>query len=119
MSNYDHLRIKLEEERERLERQLHQMARKDPHEKDEWELEMRELNPQRADASEMADAMEALETQVGIEYQLEERFKEVSAALGKMSAGTFGKCEVGGEEIEPARLEANPASKTCIAHENR
>lgn len=116
--NYDHLKIKLEEERERLERELHQMARRDPHKKDEWDLEVAELNPQRADASEMADAMEAMETRVGVEYQLEERFKEVGSALEKFSAGTYGKCEKCGKEIEMARLDANPAAKNCIAHEN-
>lgn len=117
--NYDHLKIKLEEERERLEHELHQMANRDPHQKNEWDLKTPELNKQSADPSEMADAMEALETQVGVEYQLEEQFKEVSAALEKMTAGTYGKCEAGGEEIEIARLEANPAARSCIAHENR
>ena len=114
--NYDHLKIKLEEERELLERQLHQMARKDPHEKNEWELQTPEFNPQRADASEMADQMEALETQVGVEYQLEERYKEVSTALEKFSNGVYGRCEKCGKEISSARLEANPSSKNCIEH---
>ena len=114
--NYDHLKIKLEEERERLEKELHHMARKDPHKKDEWDIETPELNPQKADASEMADAMEALETQVGVEYQLKEQFKEVGAALEKFANNTYGKCETGGEEIDAARLEANPAARNCIKH---
>lgn len=117
--NYDHLRVKLDEERERLERQLHQMARKDPHEKDEWELRTPESNVQSADPLEIADALESLDIQVGVEYQLEERFKEVGAALDKMNFEAFGKCEKCGKEIDPARLEANPAAKNCIEHENR
>ena len=116
MPNYDHLRIKLEEERERLEQELHQMARRDPHKKNEWELKAPESNAQSADQLEVADALEALDTQVGVEYQLEERFKEVSSALDKMNAGTYGKCESCGKEIDPARLDANPAAKNCIEH---
>lgn len=119
MFNYDHLRIKLEEERERLEQELHQMARRDPHKKDEWELVAPESNAQSADQLEVANVFEAMDTQVGIEYQLEERFKEVGAALDKMNTGIFGKCESCGKEIDPARLEVNPAAKNCIAHENK
>ena len=41
-------------------------------------------------------------------------------ALGgaAIAAGTYGTCEVSGEQIEEDRLEADPAARTCKAHMN-
>lgn len=116
MKQYDHLRIKLEEERDRLEGQLKQMALQDPHHKGEWEPKIPDLNPMPADINEMSDVFEEMDNRAGIEYQLEERLKDVLSALKRIENGTYGKCEVGGENIEEKRLEANPAAKTCMKH---
>ena len=40
----------------------------------------------------------------------------VDEALAKLDAGTYGKCEVCGEEIAEARLEAMPSARFCITH---
>ena len=37
-------------------------------------------------------------------------------ALSQLEAGTYGKCEVCGEQIAEARLEAMPATRWCIEH---
>jgi DnaK suppressor protein len=34
--------------------------------------------------------------------------------LTRLDAGTYGTCEVCGEPIGTARLEARPAARTCI-----
>jgi RNA polymerase-binding transcription factor DksA len=47
---------------------------------------------------------------------LQESLDEVERALGKLDDGTYGKCEVCGEEIAAARLEAMPAARYCITH---
>ena len=39
-------------------------------------------------------------------------------ALERIEKGTYGICEVGNEEIEEDRLNANPAARTCKAHLN-
>lgn len=39
---------------------------------------------------------------------------EVEDALGKLDAGTYGKCEACGGPIASARLEAKPAARLCI-----
>lgn len=47
---------------------------------------------------------------------------EVDAALARVDAGTYGVCERCGEPIGEARLDALPATRTCIgcaAHERR
>ncbi|MBT0993892.1 TraR/DksA C4-type zinc finger protein [Cellulomonas sp. DKR-3] len=47
------------------------------------------------------------------------RLKEVDAALGRLDEGTYGRCVVGGEPIDPARLAARPTATTCVAHAGR
>lgn len=48
--------------------------------------------------------------------QLRNELEEVERALGKLDAGTYGTCEVCGEQIAPPRLEAMPATRYCIQH---
>ena len=48
--------------------------------------------------------------------RLQETLADVDRALAKLDDGTYGKCEVCGEEIADARLEALPASRYCINH---
>src|SRR4051794_13774717 len=47
---------------------------------------------------------------------LQESLDEVERALGKLDDGTYGKCEVCGEEIAANRLEAMPAARYCTTH---
>jgi DnaK suppressor protein len=47
---------------------------------------------------------------------LESLLADVERALTKLDDGTYGRCEVCGEAIAPARLEAMPASRHCVAH---
>ena len=48
--------------------------------------------------------------------QLEETLAEVERALAKLDEGTYGTCEVCGNDIGEARLEAMPATRYCIDH---
>jgi DnaK suppressor protein len=47
-------------------------------------------------------------------HQTAGRLLEIEAALRRLEAGTYGVCEVCGEPISAARLEARPAARTCI-----
>ena len=40
---------------------------------------------------------------------------EVDAALERVADGTYGTCERCGQPIAPARLEARPTARYCIA----
>ena len=51
--------------------------------------------------------------------QLKETLEEVYAAIGRLDDGSYGRCEVCGVAISPARLEAMPATRFCIDHANR
>jgi RNA polymerase-binding transcription factor DksA len=48
--------------------------------------------------------------------KLKDTLEEVHAAIARLDEGTYGTCEVCGEAINPARLEAMPASRFCIKH---
>ena len=106
----------LEEEKVRLEKELSQIARKNPENPEDWEVKAPEMNPMVSDQSELADMFEELETQAGLEYQLEERLKKVNAALKRIEDGSYGVCSVCSEKIDEKRLEANPLAKNCIKH---
>ena len=43
------------------------------------------------------------------------RLVDLDRALEQVRAGTYGVCETCGGAIAPARLEARPAARTCIA----
>ena len=61
-----------------------------------------------------ADAMEELATNVPLVEELENRLKDVRAALKKMDDGVYGICEKTGKKIPFDRLEANPAARTLV-----
>jgi DnaK suppressor protein len=46
---------------------------------------------------------------------IETRLTEVRDALRRVEAGSFGRCEVCTEPIQPARLEAVPTTTVCAA----
>ena len=54
--------------------------------------------------------------QIGVGRQLESRLERVDRALEKLDEGTYGICDVCGEQIDPRRLRAAPESSTCVTH---
>ncbi len=58
-----------------------------------------------------------------IDYSLEENEERVlaaiDAALARIAAGTFGRCERCGQQIEEERLEALPYATLCIEDKRR
>lgn len=50
----------------------------------------------------------------GLEADARRQLQDIDAALGRLEAGTYGVCEVCGQEIDPERLEAVPTATLCI-----
>ena len=48
--------------------------------------------------------------------QAQEHLDQIDAALARVEAGTYGRCEVCGVEIPVERLEARPTARTCVQH---
>jgi DnaK suppressor protein len=54
-------------------------------------------------------------TEIGVGESLESRLAVTERALAKLDEGSYGRCDVCGEPIGPARLKARPESVLCIA----
>ena len=69
-----------------------------------------------ADPNIEADIVEDWNERRATLSQLEIRYNNLKRTLKKIEDGSFGICEVSGEPIEPERLNANPAARTCSKH---
>jgi RNA polymerase-binding transcription factor DksA len=112
----EYFKTKLEKEKTLLEEELQSVGTKNPDNPRGWDATPGSIEVDSADENEVADKMEELEENEAILEQLEPQLNEVREALKRIEAGTFGKCEVSGENIEKDRLEANPSARTCKAH---
>ena len=107
---------KLEQELKLVESEMKEIARKNPANPNDWEAVETDLNMDTADFDEVGDEMENFNENESILNRLEPQYNEIKAALERIKKGTYGKCEVGGEDIPEERLEANPSARTCIKH---
>ncbi|MFA6273251.1 MAG: TraR/DksA C4-type zinc finger protein [Candidatus Paceibacterota bacterium] len=114
--NMEKFKQKLTEELARVEEELKTVGRINPANPADWEPTPEKGDVLASDRDEVADSIEAFEDNAGILKQLEIRYNEIKNALKRIGGGKFGICETCGGQIEEARLEANPAAKTCKAH---
>lgn len=82
----------------------------------DWEVRMDDVTNTESDTNDVADFDEEADERIATLAELETRYRNVARALEKIAIGTFGTCEVCGETIEEARLNANPAARTCTTH---
>jgi RNA polymerase-binding transcription factor DksA len=113
-----HFKELLEKELSVLENELKTVGRKNPDNKSDWEAVEGDVVTDTAEEGDVAEGIEQYESNSAILSQLEIRLNEVKKALEKIEGGDYGVCEVGGEEIEEDRLEANPAATKCKKHMN-
>jgi DnaK suppressor protein len=85
-------------------------------ETDDWEALPVGADSSEPDENDEADVVEEWNERRATVAVLETDYRNTKRALAKIAAGTYGICEVSGEPIEEARLHANPAARTCIAH---
>lgn len=116
VKNTNHFKELLKKELSVLEGELKTVGRKNPDNPLDWEATEKNNGADSADELEVAGSMEEYETNRAILNQLEIRLNNVKKALSKIEDGTYGICEVCGNEIELDRLEANPPSTTCKLH---
>jgi RNA polymerase-binding transcription factor DksA len=94
----------LEQEQARLTGQLRELAA------DEGALDW---DDSFADRGELT--AESNETR-SLAATLRDQLDDVEKALARLDDGTYGRCEVCGDDIAEARLEAVPTARTCIRH---
>lgn len=111
----EHFRKKLEAEKARLELEMGSVGRRNPAVPNDWEAIPSETGSE-ADLADQADVIMSREGNAAILADLEARYDTILSALGRIEKKTYGKCEVCGKTIEEARLEADAAATTCVAH---
>jgi len=60
------------------------------------------------------DALQIQAMQMETERRRDIELKRIDAALKRMDEGDYGYCTVCDEEIQPERLNMNPAVPTCV-----
>lgn len=114
--NTQHFKEKLEKELVIITDDLKSVARINPSNPNDWEPIPANMNTDEADKNEVSDRIDAFDRNIAIVKDLEARFNNIKTALQKIEDGTYGICEETGELIPTARLEANPAARTCTEH---
>jgi len=72
-----------------------------------------------SEEGEFAAAIVEVEKGLILEKRVRDQLAEVENALHKFDRGTYGLCEICGQPIEPARLEALPHASLCINCKSR
>ena len=100
-------------EKERLEKELGIIATK---EGDNYKTNFPDIGDEEEDNElEVSEYDQAIDAKNKLQGLLE----ETKEALEKIENNTYGYCDNCKEEIDPERLKAYPAAKTCIKCENR
>ncbi|PIR96872.1 MAG: hypothetical protein COT91_04390 [Candidatus Doudnabacteria bacterium CG10_big_fil_rev_8_21_14_0_10_41_10] len=107
-------KVKLMTEKKRLEELLSELGPlTDTKSREDYKSDFPNMGDSQDDN---AQEVTQYETNLGKEKVLETRLQKVNIALEKIENGTYGKCLVGGEDIEEARLKVAPEVDTCVKH---
>ena len=109
---------RLESELATLTADLKELGIHNPQVKEDWIALPQDVDTQEADENVGADRAEDWLERTATLKELEGRYNNITRALSKIENGTYGVCEISGEEIEADRLDANPAARTCKKHIN-
>ena len=108
MMRSKHLRTKLEHDRAQVLERM-ELLRADSQDAGET----REGSPFGKREEEATETFE-FEKRMMLESSLRATLAEIDHALEKFKAGTYGKCEKCGQDIEQERLEARPQASLCM-----
>jgi len=67
------------------------------------------------EAGELAADTIEVETELVLEKCIRDQLAEVEHALYKFDQGTYSLCDICGQPIDPARLEALPQANLCLS----
>jgi RNA polymerase-binding transcription factor DksA len=99
-----------------LTKELQTIGIHNPENESDWIAVPEALDNEGADKNVVADRVEEWDERRSIVATLETRYNNITRALKKINEGTYGTCEVCGNEIETERLDANPAARTDKEH---
>ncbi|MFV8827076.1 TraR/DksA C4-type zinc finger protein [Alkalihalobacterium sp. APHAB7] len=114
MRQYDNLRRELEQRKASIEERIK--------EADRYGLAVTssfstgELSQYDNHPADTATDLYEREKDIAIYEKLEKELEDVDYALNKMQNGSYGVCEVTGQQIPYDRLQANPTARTVVEH---
>jgi RNA polymerase-binding protein DksA len=114
----DEVRQRLTEERGRLESVRAGFDAEHLHDESEDES-MSELSHITQHSADVATETFEREKDFSILEQVEAELADVERALRRIDDGSYGTCEACGEPIGEDRLEAMPATRFCIVHQEQ
>ena len=118
MTDTQHYQERLDAEATELQAALNELGTPHAGKENDYDETPGVIANTEPDENITADRNEEWHTRRAEVATLEVRLQNVMHALRKIDTGTYGICEVSGEPIEAARLDANPAARTCIAHKD-
>ncbi len=107
---------RLEEMLGEITLELQSVGIHNPQNPSDWVAVPEEMGGEETDENLSADRVEAWNERNALVATLETQYNGVTSALARIEKKLFGVCEICGKEIEDKRLNANPISRTCIAH---
>jgi RNA polymerase-binding transcription factor DksA len=72
-----------------------------------------QANPDQLPAEQANETIER-ELDLGVLLSVDRELAQLQRALGRLDAGTYGRCEVCGKPIAEGRLAAKPAARYCV-----
>lgn len=99
-------------EKANLESELGKIAKKNPHNPDDYTAQFEEFGDDESDnTSEVVE----YSMNLALEKTLEKSLKDVIKSLERIAKGDYGICKYCKQEITPERLKARPTSSACIS----
>jgi RNA polymerase-binding transcription factor DksA len=106
----------LRAELETLETELKSVGHINTDNPGDWESDAKDVDINTSDEADIADNINAYESNTALLKQFEVQYNDVKSALERITKGTYGFCEVCKNPIEAKRLSANAAARTCLEH---
>lgn len=109
----EHYKQRLLEEKDKLSQELASIGEEDKKQPGKFTV----TYPESGSNSEDDNAMEIAEyvDDATIEARIQSELKDVGSALKAIENGTYGICKYCKKEIDEKRLDARPASSSCIS----
>ena len=111
------LRAKLEEERARLANAVEVLVRENPGSLEDELGEIAAGNDNHL--ADLATSTYDRELDEGLEEGAQQTLADIDLALRKIDEGSYGTCEICGEQIGAERLSAIPWARFCIDDQRR
>jgi len=106
------IKAKLLDEKKHLEQELDKIAKKNPHNPNDYDAQFEDIGEDEEDSTS-----EVVEygLNLSLEQTLEKSLKDVIKSLERIEKGDYGICKYCKQEIDPKRLKARPTSSACVA----